>query len=91
MSLVVFDISVGIYNSSKEKSIMPQVNNDITIKCKLLRTGREEYFDGKISKRLCYTLTTKIFGENIFVEQMFGGFFIKSPKISVNNFGEKGF
>ena len=33
----------------------------------------------------------KIFSENIFGEQMFGGFFIKSPKISVNNFGEKGF
>ena len=32
-----------------------------------------------------------IFGENIFGEQMFGGFFIKSPKISVNNFGEMGF
>ena len=31
------------------------------------------------------------FGENNFGEQMFGGFFIKSPKISVNNFGEKGF
>ena len=42
-----------------------------------------------IKKR--YTLITKIFGENIFGEQMFGGFFIKSPKISVNNFGEKGF
>ena len=37
------------------------------------------------------TLTAKIFGENIFGEQMFGEFFIKSPKISVNNFGEKGF
>ena len=33
----------------------------------------------------------KGFGENIFGEQMFGGFFIKSPKISVNNFGENGF
>ena len=43
------------------------------------------------------TLTAKMFGakivgENIFGEQMFGGFFfIKSPKIWVNNFGEKGF
>ena len=37
------------------------------------------------------TLNAKMFGENIFGEQMFGGFFIKSPKISVNNFGEKGF
>ena len=33
----------------------------------------------------------KSFGENIFGEQMFGEFFIKSPKISVNNFGEKEF
>ena len=33
----------------------------------------------------------KSFGENNFGEQMFGGFFIKSLKISVNNFGEKGF
>ena len=32
-----------------------------------------------------------IFGENIFGEQMIGGFIIKSPKISVSNFGEKGF
>ena len=47
----------------------------------------------------CYfkiTLTAKmfgakIFGENILGEQMFGWFFIKSPKISVNNFGENGF
>ena len=31
----------------------------------------------------------KISGKNIFGEQMFGGFFIKSPKISVHNFGEK--
>ena len=31
----------------------------------------------------------KSFGENIFGEQMFGGFFMKLPKISVNNFGEK--
>ena len=40
---------------------------------------------------LRYTLTAKMFGAKIFVEKMFGGFFIKSPKISVNNFGEKGF
>ena len=33
----------------------------------------------------------KSFGENNFGEQMFGGFFIKSAKISVNNFGENGF
>ena len=33
----------------------------------------------------------KSFGENNFGEQMFGGFFIKSSKISVNNFVEKGF
>ena len=32
----------------------------------------------------------KSFGENIFGEQS-GEFFCKSPKISVNNFGEKGF
>ena len=42
------------------------------------------------------TLTAKMFGaktfrENIFGEQMFGWFFLKSPKISINNFGEKGF
>ena len=41
--------------------------------------------------QLCITLTAKMFGENIFGEQMFGGFFIKSPKILVNNFGEKEF
>ena len=34
---------------------------------------------------------SKSFCENNFCEQMFGGFFIKLPKISVNNFGEKGF
>ena len=37
------------------------------------------------------TLTAKMFGAKIFGEQMFGGFFIKSPKISVHNFGEKEF
>ena len=30
-------------------------------------------------------------GENIFGDEMFGGFFSKSPKISVINFVEKGF
>ena len=30
-------------------------------------------------------------GAKIFGEQMFGGFFIKSPKILVKNLGEKGF
>ena len=32
-----------------------------------------------------------MFSAKSFGEQMFGGFFIKSPKISVNNFGENGF
>ena len=36
------------------------------------------------------TLTAKMFGAKIFSEQMFGGFFIESPKILVN-FGENGF
>ena len=61
----------------------------------------EGFWEGRY--KLCFapqhntsTLTAKMFGakifsENIFGEQMFGVFFIKSPKISVNNFGEKGF
>ena len=32
-----------------------------------------------------------MFGAKSFGELIFGAFFIKSPKISVNNFGEKGF
>ena len=40
----------------------------------------------KTIKKYMNTLTAKIFSE-----QMFGVFFIKSPKILVNNFGEKGF
>ena len=41
MSLREFDISVGIYKSSKEKSVMPQVHNEIILKCKLLGMGRD--------------------------------------------------
>ena len=54
------------------------------------------YFALSNDQNTLYTLTAKmfgakIFGENIFGEEMFGGLFSKSPKISVNNFGEKEF
>ena len=39
-----------------EKSLMTQVNNKITLKCKLSGTRREAYFSGKISNGLGYMI-----------------------------------